>query len=68
VWWRRCDSGSVRIEIWVDEIDPPTGRVSDMPFRGWIDLLAVLSRVLETVGDEKGELDPRAQPELGQDV
>lgn len=62
----------VRIEIWVDATDPPTGRVGDhgeaVPFCGWIDLLAVLSGVLDAARDEDGDLGPRAQPEFGQDV
>lgn len=62
----------VRIQIWVDGTDPPTGRVGDhgepVPFCGWIDLLAVLSDVLETSRDEDGDLGARAQPELGEDV
>lgn len=62
----------MRIEIWVDSTDPPVGRVDDhgesVPFCGWIDLLAVLSVVVETSGDEDGELRARAQPELREDV
>ena len=45
-----CDAGRVRIEIWVDGVDPPAGHVADggvgVPFCGWIDLLAVLPRDL----------------------
>ena len=62
----------MRIEIWVDGTDPPTGRVGDrggsVPFCGWIDLLAVLSEVLEAPRDEQGELGAGAQAQLGEDV
>ncbi len=67
-----CDAGRVRIEIWVDGDDPPAGHVADgsvgVPFCGWIDLLAVLSQIVGTPGDEDGQLSPRAEPELGEDV
>ena len=67
-----CDAGRVRIEIWVDGVDPPAGHVADggvgVPFCGWIDLLAVLSQIVGTPGDEDGQLSPRAEPELGEDV
>jgi len=68
---RRCDAGTVRIEIMLDGIDPPVGRIAGRggaSFCGWIDLLAVLSGILEASRDEKGELGPRAQPELREDV
>ena len=62
----------VRIEIWVDGTDPPTGHVGDdgepMPFCGWIDLLAVLSDILGAARDEEGDLGARTQPEFGEDV
>lgn len=62
----------VRIEIWVDSTDPPTGRVGDhgepVLFCGWIDLLAVLSNIVDTTGDEHSDLGARTQPELGEDV
>lgn len=62
----------MRIEIWVDSTDPPVGRVDDhgeaVPFCGWIDLLAVLSDVVEASGDEDGELRAGAQTELREDV
>lgn len=61
----------MRIEIWIDGTDPPSGRVGDdgdpLPFCGWIDLLAVLSQILETPRDENGDLRARAQSELGED-
>ena len=62
----------MRIQIWLDSTDPPTGRVGDQddlrPFRGWIDLLAVLAGVLDASRDIEGDLRPRAQLELGEDV
>lgn len=62
----------MRIEIWVDEADPPAGHVGDeidgVPFCGWIDLLAVLSQILGATGDEDRDLRARAQPEFGEDV
>ncbi len=67
-----CDAVGVRIEIVVDGTDPPAGQVlhdhAAVPFRGWIDLLAVLSGVLEPARDEDGDLGARTQPELGEDV
>ena len=68
----RCDAGRVRIEILLDATDPPVGRVghdgAQVAFRGWIDLLAVLSDVLEASRHEHGELGPGPKAELGQDV
>jgi hypothetical protein len=65
----------VHIEIWVDSTDPPVGRVGEIgevrdehPFVGWIDLLAVLTGILEAPRDEDGEFGARAQSELGEDV
>ena len=69
---RGCDAGIVRIEIWMDSADPPTGHVSEageaLSFCGWIDLLAVLSRVVATRGHEEGQLGARPESQLGEDV
>ena len=58
--------------IWVDQTDPPTGHVGDdgsgVPFCGWIDLLAVLTGILEAPGHEDGDLGARPQAELREDV
>lgn len=61
----------MRIEIWIDGTDPPTGHVGDgepVPFCGWIDLLAVLSQILDPSCDEDRDLGARPDPELGQDL
>ena len=56
----------------LDGTDPPAGRVlsggAAVSFCGWIDLLAVLSGILETSRGEQGQLGPGAQRELGEDV
>ncbi|GAA3772769.1 hypothetical protein GCM10022240_25970 [Microbacterium kribbense] len=62
----------MHIEIWLDGTDPPAGRVGghdhELPFRGWIDLMAALSRLLGSMREEDGDLGARSQPELGEDV
>ena len=62
----------MHIDIWLDGTDPPEGRVGDdgrdVAFSGWIDLLSVLSRLLESVREVDGELGARPQSELGEDV
>lgn len=68
----RDDPGSVHIDIWLDGTDPPEGRVGDsareLRFSGWIDLMASLTRLVEPMREADGELGPRAQAELGEDV
>jgi hypothetical protein len=49
---RREESALVRIEILVDTFDPPEGTLvaddgESIPFAGWLDLLRVLSELLE---------------------
>lgn len=62
----------MRIEIWVDSSDPPAGRVEEdgeaLPFCGWIDLLAVLSRVVGSSRDVEGEFGAGTQAQLAEDV
>lgn len=68
----RCHAGRVRIEICLDRTDPPQGRVrgggQEVCFRGWIDLQSALSSLIGTLGEPHGQLDARAQSELGEDV
>ncbi|MDQ0615390.1 hypothetical protein QF046_003031 [Microbacterium sp. W4I4] len=68
----RCDAGGVHIDIWLDGTDPPAGRVGgdghELPFRGWMDMMAALTRLLDAVREADGDLGARAQSELGEDV
>jgi hypothetical protein len=62
----------VHIDIWLEGADPPEGRVADgdheLRFRGWIELMASLTRLVESGGEADGEFGARTQPELGEDV
>jgi hypothetical protein len=50
----------VHIDIWLDGTDPPEGRVAvgehELRFRGWIELMASLTRLVESGGEADGEL------------
>jgi hypothetical protein len=68
------------ITIWVEDRDPVSGRAGvghqqPRPFAGWLQLLGLLSDLVERQEASEappaglgGQPDPRAQPELGQDV
>lgn len=62
------------IRISIENRQPPTGTIglagaSTHPFAGWLQLLRVLSDLVGgPQGVRSGELDPRSDAELGQDV
>lgn len=68
------------ITIWVEDRDPVAGRaaVGDQqprPFAGWLQLLGLLSELVERQAVSEapaaglgGQPDPRAQPQLGENV
>lgn len=70
--------GAVRVELWIEETEPPNGWVGDQQrrrtdFVGWIGLLQVLSALLEADDDlsevpdsYSGQLDTGGDLKLGE--
>ena len=71
---------AMRITIQVDAVGPPAGALAvdegdPQPFAGWLELLGILTGLLPTAEPSpgapqrlSGQLYPRAEPELGEDV